>query len=298
MMRILWCLLIAVAGSIAQTGSHQRFEAAAVRALTAGSGTTPLRRIAGGPGTADPGQITYSGQSLRDLLFLAYRVQFYQMNPPAWMENARFEIAAKLPPGATREDLPAMLQDLLAERFHLEIHRETHPMAGYALKAGPKGAKLAPAPSTPGEPPSPAARSTGPHFDVDASGFVKLPPGVANVVTLPGRDGVMRLTGARQTVGALCGFLSRELQQPVIDETGLRGLYDFRLAYAPENVLTSSAPPETVAGRNEPGVPAASNPAPTVIQAVESQLGLIMERRRIPVEVLVIDHVDRMPDSN
>src|SRR5579863_1927775 len=80
--------------------------------------------IRGGVGSRDPGQITYTGMSLKFLLVTAYAVQDYQIAGPAWLDTEHFDIAAKIPLGTTKEQFNLMLQSLLAERFHLALHRE------------------------------------------------------------------------------------------------------------------------------------------------------------------------------
>src|ERR1017187_1636471 len=79
-------------------------------------------RMSGGPGTPDPGQLTYSNVSLKDILINAYAVKGYQINGPKWLDSERFDIVAKIPKGATKEQFQLMLQNLLAERFKLTLH--------------------------------------------------------------------------------------------------------------------------------------------------------------------------------
>src|ERR1035438_3438389 len=96
----------------------------------------------GGPGSPDPGQITYSGVSLKNVLMNAYGVKGYQINGPKWLDSERFDIAAKIPMGATKEQFKLMLQNLLAERFKLTLHHETKELPMYALVVGTGGSKL------------------------------------------------------------------------------------------------------------------------------------------------------------
>ena len=264
MPRLMLCVLAAA------LARGQQFEAASVK--PAAPGTEP--RIAGGPGTSSPGQIVYLDQSLRTLVFVAYRVQFYQLATPAWMDQENFDVVAKVPPGATQNDLRVMLQNLLAERFALKVHRESRAAAGYVLRPGKGGPRLKPSP-----PLSPDADTSFPkRFDVDKDGFLVLPPGVTNMITFPTGSGISRTSAGRQSMAALCTWLGRQLQQPVQDETGLAGLYDFHLAFATDSVTPLgrsrsndvAAPPDELR---------ASDPAPTLPQAVEAQLGLKLELR-------------------
>jgi uncharacterized protein (TIGR03435 family) len=88
-----------------------------------------------------------------------------------------------------------------------------------------------------------------------------------------------------------CSYLARLLQRPVTDQTGLSGEFDFRLQFAPENAASSEA-------ADDSGIPRASDPAPTLTRAVAAQLGLKLTAKRVPVDVLIIDHCERTPVEN
>jgi uncharacterized protein (TIGR03435 family) len=104
-----FALAFACAALHGQTAAP-KFEAASVKPSSVRGGS--YTGIVGGPGTSNPGQIAYNDQTLKNLVFIAYRVQFYQLNTPSWMEGESFDIVAKVPAGATKEDVPLMLQDL------------------------------------------------------------------------------------------------------------------------------------------------------------------------------------------
>jgi uncharacterized protein (TIGR03435 family) len=284
MTRLAFCLLAAA------LARGQQFEAVSVKPAAPGS----ERRITGGPGTSSPGQTVYLGQSLRTLVFLAYRLQFYQLTTPEWMDKVSFDVVAKVPAGATQNDLRVMLQDLLAERFALKVHQESRAAAGYLLRVGKGGPKLKPSP-----PLSPDADTSFPkRFDVDKDGFLVLPTGVANMITFPTGSGISRATAGRQSMGALCTWLGRQLQQPVQDGTGLAGLYDFHLAFATDSITPLGRPRSNDDAATGADELRASDPAPTLPQAVETQLGLKLEQRSVPVDYLVIDHIERKPIEN
>jgi uncharacterized protein (TIGR03435 family) len=235
---------------------------------------------------------------LKNLVFIAYAVQFYQMSTPSWMDEEYFDIVAKAPSGAAKDDLRPMLQSLLAERFQLRIHHESRDVRGYALRLGKSGSRVKPSPAlAPGIAPS-VNDGKPPRFDLDKDGFIVVPPGSAGMMTMPPRNGQSRLTASRETMAVFCGYLSRQLQQPVADQTGLTGIYDFHLAFAPEEVAPSVPPPSMDAGNSNPAVQQASEPAPTLVKAVERQLGLKMELQSLPVDFLVIDHVEKKPIEN
>jgi uncharacterized protein (TIGR03435 family) len=120
----------------------------------------------GGPGSNDPGHWKGENLTLSDLVMNAYNLKRYQLVALPWMGDTRFDIQAKVPPGATRDDLRLMLQSMLEERFKLEIHREKKEMAGFELMAAKNGPKLKDA-----DPPAPP--SDGPR---PAGGPLKLGP--------------------------------------------------------------------------------------------------------------------------
>jgi uncharacterized protein (TIGR03435 family) len=288
MRRISCALWFAVVVS-AQAPVASQFEAASLKPSGPLQRPYPARTITGGPGTTGPGQITYREHSLKDLIFQAYRVQSYQISTPGWMESSYFDIVATVPAGATRDDLRTMLQHLLRERFALQTHSETRQMAGYALLLGDGAHKMTPSAS----PSTQADSALPPKLEVDKEGFVIPPPGVPNIFYLPPKEGVARLTAAHASISMFCSYLRRLLQQPVTDETGLQGSFDFRLKFAPETAALPDAGDEA-----DPTTLPASDPAPTLTRAVAGQLGLKLLRKRVPVDVLVIDHCERTPVEN
>jgi uncharacterized protein (TIGR03435 family) len=297
-MRTIGCIALLCGLSHAQTSVRPKVEVASLKSSGPISGY-PARRISGGPGTASPGQISYFQQSLKDLVFMAYRVQFFRLDTPDWMEHTYFDIAAKLPAGATKDDLPMMLQDLLAERLKVRIRRDTKDMPGYLLTIGPNGPKLKPSPDGASPAAAPPESGKGPRFALDKDGFIVAPLGVANMLTLPGKDGIIRLTGARATMDVLSGYLSRQLQRPVLNQTGLEGIYDFHLVFAPTDVTAPSSFEQPEAGSGTEGtIPQAAAPAPTLFKAVESQLGLKMLARNVPADLLIVEHAERVPAEN
>jgi uncharacterized protein (TIGR03435 family) len=117
-----------LAGSaFAQTDAGLAFEVASVKPSPP---VKPGERVyfgpaRGGPGTPDPGQITWTYARFFDLLMTAYDVKNYQISGPAWLENERYDVIARVPAGATKEQVRTMWQNLLAERFGLMLHHES-----------------------------------------------------------------------------------------------------------------------------------------------------------------------------
>jgi uncharacterized protein (TIGR03435 family) len=254
------------------------FEVASVKPAAARSVRASMR---GGPGTDDPGQISFANVTLIHVLLRAYDVKTYQVSGPDWLSSERYDIAAKIPPGTTKEQFNLMLQNLVAERFHLVLHHATKQFQGYELVAGKNGSKLKASESSGPDAPAPAAPPK-----TDSNGFPQLDgPGLVMMEGLKGRAVVSFLTARSQPISTLVDMLSREFRLPILDRTGLTGKFDFRLEFAPQ----------------APGalVPATTGESgPNLLTAVREQLGLKLEPMKIPLEVLIIDHADKVPTEN
>jgi uncharacterized protein (TIGR03435 family) len=140
------------------------FDAASVKPAAPptpdGRGMIMMAGPTGGPGTKDPGRIHYPYMSLKNILMNAYDVKNFQIVGPGWLDTERFDITATMPPDTTKEQFRAMLQNLLAERFKMTVHRETKELPMYSLvvaKGGPKMKEAAelPAPKDEGDAPPP-----------------------------------------------------------------------------------------------------------------------------------------------
>jgi len=297
--------------TFAQTAENSpTFEVASVKPAAPIVGNRIMVGMRGGPGTPDPGQITYNNVTLKDVLTNAYGVKRFQISGPGWLDSERYDIVAKLPRGSTKEQLMVMLQNLLAERFKLTLHREKKDLPMYALVVGKNGPKLKesveePAPKEgDGGPAGPSPAPGKPALDRD--GFPVLPPAAAGrtAVSLALMNGNVRMTASKQPMSGLAEDLSRQLDLPVVDMTGLTGNYDFTLYLSPEGLAgmrlpVGLAPPP---GEGGGGMPAASTPdaqsSPSLFSALQEQLGLKLEQRKGPVDLLVIDHLEKVPIEN
>jgi uncharacterized protein (TIGR03435 family) len=249
----------------------------------------------------DPGRVTYSGMPLKEIIRNAYRVKTYQISGPAWLDSERFDIMAKLPDGATEEQVPEMMQALLAERFGLKLHRETKELPVYTLVVGKNGPKLeeveAPpppptAPPPPGAAEKPIARGMQ-MSDTTRGTMMRFEPGG-------------KFTAQRMSISNFADMLSRFLDRPVVDETGLKGYYNFTLEVSMEDLVNMKGMfrmmgppggPEGGAARPESGPAPESAPSASLFQSVQ-KLGLKLEPRKSPIEFLVIDHVEKVPTEN
>jgi uncharacterized protein (TIGR03435 family) len=271
----------------------------------------------GGPGTPDPERVTLTNVNLKQILANAYDVKQYQIQGPSFLDTDRFDITAKIPKGATREQARIMMQNLLVERFKLSLHREKKDFPMFGLVVGKNGPKMkeseeAPAAVAGGDgPPPPPPPPPGGHLEMGKDGFPKMPPGA-------GRGGMMimmmngrfRMQANGQTMKGLADMLSNQLGRAVIDETKLTGKYDFTLDYAPEEgqmrgpmgPMPKSPEQHMEAPVAGPGAgPAPAGPAdsgPNLVTAVQEQLGLKLESKKGPLDLIVIDHMEKVPTEN
>src|SRR5580698_11160711 len=123
--------------------SAQSFEVASVKpSRPPGQDRGTSRQAHGGPGSPDPGAIAYTNMDLLGLVTMAYKVGPYQVVGPDWLNSTRFDITAKLPPETTVAQFRAMLQNLLADRFKLAVHRDQKQVQGFDLTVAKGGPKL------------------------------------------------------------------------------------------------------------------------------------------------------------
>jgi uncharacterized protein (TIGR03435 family) len=208
-------------------------------------------------------------------------------------KNDRFDIVANVPAGATKEQVPLMLQALLEERFGLRIHREKRDVSGFELAVAKGGLKMKTA-EAPVGPPGRAVPGL-----VDAQGFPELPAGRSDTAgKMSGTH--MRTTGKMQTVPQIAAFLQNELGVPVEDRTALSGAYDFRLHYAAnQSRVDLFRRIRAAQGIAEPTLPPGDEgPAPELGAAVEEQLGLKLQSAKAPIDYLVVDRVLKVPTEN
>jgi uncharacterized protein (TIGR03435 family) len=267
--------------------ANTKFEVASVRVSTSNPG--PGMAFRGGPGTSDPERFSAPDVPLKLLVRRAFAREEYQISCPDWLDSIRVEIVAKVPPGATKEQLNAMLQTLLVERFNLTFHHETKEMSVYELSVGSSGSKLKDADHTP--PPEREPGSRGTIVATDKDGFLDLPRTGQPMMFGNIKDGIQRWTASMQDIASLTSLFGVELQRPVVDKTELKGEYDFKLAYSREGLVPRRSPAGSATDDTPTG-------GPTLLKAVQDQLGLKLESAKDPIDILVIDHIDKIPTDN
>lgn len=281
-------LLLRADVSFGQAGgaSHPNFEAASIRSYDPASPANFFTMV-GGPGTSDPSRFMCRKCTLVNLLMTAFDIKGYQLSIVRRTE--RYDVEAKIPEETSRAQFLQMLQNLLVQRFRLSYHHEMKDMTTYHLVVGKNALKLTQSVVVGSLPDNNPA--TAPHKE-DKNGFPDLPPG-SGINVYADAHNTYRL-GARNTsiarlADALSGFLSR----PVLDMTGLQGEYDFKLLWAPDLAPVV---------RHQDGTIVQSGPdddsRPTLQQALQKQLGLILESSHGPVDVLIIDRAEQVPLEN
>ncbi|HVO97459.1 MAG TPA: TIGR03435 family protein [Bryobacteraceae bacterium] len=284
----------------------QEFEAASVK--PAAPPTQGRFRVgsSGGPGSSDPGRVSYTGMSMKDLVAIAYEVKRTQVTGPDWIDSERYDITATMAPTTTKAQFSMMLQKLLAERFKLQAHREKKEMSAFVLTVGKKGPKMKesvpeppkeddPKPNDPPPPPDPGRMAMG------KDGFPQLPPGRRAGPMMMIMPGKAKLTAKEMTMEQFAGSLDRFLNQPVVDQTGLKGKYDFELVFAPDMAQMFGGRGPMMMGPPPGGGPELkaddADVAPLPV-ALQEQLGLKLDSQKTQVDIVAIDRAEKVPTEN
>jgi len=219
-------------------------------------------------------------------------VRPHQIAGPDWLSMERFDIQAKLPEGASEELVPEMLRAMLAERFGMKTHMESRTVAAYALVVGKNGAKLQPSTLPPDAEPAKGLAALNPS----TGGRLSSTGGPAGPTQITMGPNGAQLVMLKTKISALTDLLSSILGRPVVDWTGLFGVYQITLDIPQEDM-------QNVARALGMGGPAAASGAPSdpggssMFQAVE-KFGLRLDSRKEQIETLVIDHIEKVPTAN
>jgi uncharacterized protein (TIGR03435 family) len=188
-------LSLALTATLGSAQTPPAFEVASVKLSPQRTGEAGYTRV-----DADAAQVRYSNVPLVNLIAIAYRFDSRLIQGPPWVSDQSYDITAKLPEGSSKENIPEMLQTLLADRFKLAIHRESKDQRVYFLVAGKDGPKLKNA-------------TESPHGQLTPNS----------------------LMGRSMTMGSLASLLAHAVHYQVMDKTGVTGSYDIDLRFAPEN---------------------------------------------------------------
>jgi uncharacterized protein (TIGR03435 family) len=269
------------AQSAGTTSIEIRFEVTSVKPNPTGrAGMTQSRLLPGG-------RFVATNMPVRLLIGRAYDVPSYRLiGGPGWIENEAFDIVATanrdLAPAGGQRPLEGALRGLLAERFRLVVHTETRQLPGYALVFARDDHRLG----------SSLTRSERADCAAILAEVAARAAGVPPPPPLPGGQappcgaftgiGLMSLDSA--TVARFSDFLSAELNRKVFDRTGLSGRFNVRLVWTPDPLPAGPLPPDA---------PPIDPNGPSLFTALQEQLGLKLESTTGPVEIVVIDRIER-----
>jgi uncharacterized protein (TIGR03435 family) len=241
----------------------------------------------------DGSQAHIGALSLKNLITMAYRVESNQITGPGWISQLRFDVDAKLPDGATTQQIPEMLQSLLEERFALKLHQETKDAPAYALVMGKAPLTLKEAPQD-----AQAAQPSG-SVNVAVQGSaagVSIDLGNGSSYTFANNEFDFKKISMDRTATELARYLDR----PVVNLTGLKGAYGFALPVTQEDyrlLLIRSAvnagmvlPPQAIAYMES------SSPV-SLFEAVD-HVGLHLDARKMPLDLIVVDSALQTPTDN
>ena len=220
------------------------------------------------------GRLTLQNYSLKRIIESAWDVKNYQILGPAWLDSDAFQIVAKAQPNTTEEQARLMCQSLLADRFGLILHREQREFPVYVLVPG-KG--------------SPKLNRKRPGSDSGKNGE-DVPDKIVAAKLSAGH-----LESPRASIAWLAEALTKRLGKPVVDKTGIKGEFYLSLDWTPD---PGDPPLYPGAKMPPPGFTSENNFGPSIFTAIQEQLGLKLETGKEMVDVLVIDHVERVPNDN
>lgn len=283
-------ILLAIAAAsvaLAQSSTQPEFEVASIRP-SAEPG--PQGQISVGL-HFDGAQVHIASLTLKDYLAVAYRMRNSQISGPAWINSDRFDIAATIPPGVKEAQVPEMLQALLADRFQLKIHREKREFPVYALVLGKGPLKLKEIPPDPDAIIEPASLAAG---GSESGVNVNLGNGTSWSFA-PNRFEAKKLGMER-----FAADLGRFADRPIVDETALKGQYDFAFDINPEDYMPMMIRVALAAGANLPS-PALKllegNSSASLSDALQ-HVGLRLDPRKEPLDVIVVDDGKKTPTQN
>ena len=236
---------------------------------------------------ADPRRFTATAMNIKFLIEFAYNVKDFQLSGgPSWINSAKYDIDAKLEDSVVEEllklpnfnqrlpEIKLMLQSLLADRFKLKLTHETKQLPVLALVVAKNGVKLTPttftSPDSNG--PKPAGGRGGPYIGMIAKGKIA-------AIGMP-----------VSSLADVLPFLPELAGRVILDETGLKGFYDFTLQFTPETAIQNGI-------QGPENAPAPDSSGPSIFTALQDQLGLKLESTKGPVDIIVIEHIEE-PSEN
>ena len=215
-----------------------------------------------GPGSSNwedgHGKVSFTNVTMATLVKFAFGIKDYELSGPSWFDADRYDINAKGPDGTLDKDLPVMMQALLKERFGMVFHREVKEVSVFSLVVDKGGFK---------------GKAATDDSAVGLGGGIGIGSGSGGT---PSPVSTMSSTGTMPRFAESLAR-NRDVNRPVIDKTGLTGRYEMSLRYLPFS--------------NQ----ATGDPAPSIFQALQEQLGLRLEPDKGQIEVVVIERMEKVP---
>jgi uncharacterized protein (TIGR03435 family) len=240
----------------------------------------------------DGAQVALNYFSVKDIVGMAYRVKPNQIIGPDWLSGQRYTIAAKLPDGASQDQVPQMLQSLLTDRFQMKTHRETREFPVYALGVAKTGLKISALPA------DPDTQDKAP-INIAAGGNgngVAINLGNGSSFAL----GPTAFEVKKLDMPTFADMLTRFTDRPVVDMTEIKGRYDFSLDLTPEDrtamlIRIALAQGVVLPPQAMRALDFGSNVS---LSSSLEKLGFTLESRRAPLEILIIDSIQKTPTEN
>jgi uncharacterized protein (TIGR03435 family) len=301
---------LTAATALAQTPAAQHFEVSSIKPAVPLQQQITTGNLRVMQQVITDQRIDLNTLSLADMIVMAYRVKPYQLTAPDWVKSERYDVQATLPAGATKEQVPEMMQALLAERFKLKVHHDKKPQPVYGLVVGKDGAKLQPAAATPAPVPAdPNARTlslAGQDIQIsnDSRGGQVVSANGQNIRIQTSTDGTIRLEFDKVTMAQFVQQIEQFLDKPVIDQTHLTGTYQIPLELSQEDMMAMVMSKASSVGITLPNLPgaapgqAATPSSNSSIFTTVQKLGLKLEPQNAPVDMIVVDSAEKTPTAN
>jgi len=279
MKRLFWtvgCLLATLpCGAVVQTSAHPKFEVASIKPSAPDENYSWYEFPPGG-------RFNVVNKTLKGMIEFAWGIQPFQIaGGPSWLDSLHFDVNAKSETIFKPDQIPQMFQALLTDRFQLAIHWGTEELPLYALVIARKDGKLGPG-LTESKPGSCVAVDQTPPRGLD-------PASVRRCGTMTQNPRALGAIGI--PIAKLIPMLEVTLGRKVVDKTGLKGDFDIRMEWTPDETQPFQLPP------NAPPIRPADPTGPSLFTAIQQQLGLKLESSRGPVDVLIIDRAEK-PTGN
>jgi uncharacterized protein (TIGR03435 family) len=286
---LLLCTVTAIA-TWGQQSSRPEFEVATIRRSAPSPEATVTARA-----HIDGAQVRWLSLTLKYYMATAYRVKQYQISGPDWISSDRFDISATIPAGVSTTQMPEMLQRLMEDRFQVKMHREKKDFPVYALDIAKGGLKIQ---ANPPDPEAAKADATAPaNTNVSGSAQgISIDFGRGSSYTFANN----RFDAKKLTMANVVRALELYTDRPVVDMTDLTGTYDFTLEITAEDYQAMLIRAAVTAGVTlPPGDLRLLDGAtlPSLFEALQ-KVGLKLDARKAPLDVLVIDEARKTPTDN